>query len=97
MISGGFVSFCAGLTTEYEGIDVFIGRSSLGYIRNSPSYLFSYPLHLEQCDSFSIGHAMVDVLDVIIDGHDQGVKVRLSYYFILSCQPPILAHHPGES
>lgn len=96
MISGGFVSFCAGLTTEYEAIDVFIGRSSLGYIRNSPDS-FSYPLHLEQCDSFSIGRAMFDVLDVLLDGHDQGVKVRLSHYSILSCLSPLLAHHPGET
>ena len=74
MISGGFVSFCAGLTTEHDGIDVFIGRSALGYIRNSPD-TFTRLMQLVSDDSCNIGDTMFDVLDVLIDGHDQGVKV----------------------
>ena len=74
MISGGFVSFCAGLTTEHDGIDVFIARSAVGYIRNSPD-TFSRLMQLVSDDSCYIGDTMFDVLDVLIDGHDQGVKV----------------------
>ena len=74
MISGGFVSFCAGLTTEHDGIDVFIARSAVGYIRNSPD-TFNRLMQLVSDDSCYIGDTMFDVLDVLIDGHDQGVKV----------------------
>ena len=83
MVSGGFVSFCKGLTTEYNGIDVFIARPALGYIKHR------FPnLEFAACeDSYNIGNVNYDLLDVLIDGNDQDVQVLRAHYLYHHVQP----------
>ena len=97
MISGGFVSFCTGLTTEYDGIDVFIGRPAESYISRSPvvnRYLLDLESSVGDCH---IGETKHEVLYPAIDGQDQGVRVRLPHYFILLWLTLLLANHSGEA
>ena len=83
MVSGSFVSFCKGLTTKYNGIDVFIARPALGYIKPQ----FQYLDFREGEDSYRIGGRMHDVVDVFIEGLDQEVQVLRDHYSYRYIQP----------
>ena len=78
MITGGFVQYCLGLTTEYDGIDVFVARPVLAYLSRFPA-LFG-DLEFSPALGETIGDRMFEVLDISIGDEEQNVQVPLTQY-----------------
>lgn len=80
MVSGGFVPYCMGMTTEHGGIDVFIARPALAYIKRFPVIFghlrfMAVPDSNEDEDSYGSINSF-EVVNVLIDNLLTGVQVH---------------------